>query len=102
MKTKLSHAKLIYVKYGKFEDEVLEIEVKAKFDEVFQNRYYENLNRGIKIEKVLMVMEHYATFYTADGFDLAYVIDDRNIKYKIESTRSLKGRQIMLDLVETT
>lgn len=102
MKTKLSFAKLIYVKFGKYEDEEKEIKVKAKFDEVFRNRYYESLNRGIKIEKVLKINEHYSKYYEKEGYDLLYVIDSNDVKYKIEDISSLNGRQIMLDLVQTT
>lgn len=98
MITKPILIKLIYIEYMSKGPNVEHVrDVRGHQGEVYNSVYYNNLNRGVRLEKSITVKEY--NRYNYNNGELKYAIID-NVRYKIEDVTATRSRSIVLQLSE--
>lgn len=90
---------LIYIeeKHNAENKEHIKKNVKAKQGEVFNNKYYANLNRGIQLTSILKINDYHKQPY--ENGELRYC-EIKGKRYIINRISKIKGKNILLDLEE--
>lgn len=89
---------LIFIEEVKNEDDIEHlVNVKADLGEVFKSKFYEYMNKDIRLEHTLKIRSYLLNYI--DNGQLRYV-DFQGKRYIIESVDSLKGRYSLLNLSE--